>query len=82
MKRKSPGRSRVQSLINRTKFQIEGVLVVNGMEGKAIVSHDPDQPLVTTGKQLSDLGLNVLELVKGEYLIPLTNQSEIERLIQ
>lgn len=68
-------------ILDETIFQIDGILVVNGLEGKAIVSPDPDEPLKTTGKKLREIGLDVSKLVADGYLIPTTNQPEVERVV-
>lgn len=68
-------------ILDATIFKIEGVLVVNGLEGQTIVSPDPDEPLTTSGKRLRELGFNVVDLIKEGFLIPATNQPEVEKIV-
>lgn len=68
-------------ILDETIFKIEGVLVVNGLEDKVIVSPDPDEPLTTNGKRLRELGLDVVGLIKDGYLIPTTNQTHVEEIV-
>lgn len=74
-------KKRDQSILDRTTFAVEGIIVVNGGEGQAIVSADPETPIKAQGKRLRELGLDVVQLVKEGYLIPQNNQTDVEKIV-
>lgn len=75
-KRKNSAAARV---LRETQYQIDGVIVLDGNEQRALFGSE-ELPLAKTGKELEALGLSVekiAKLVNEDYLIPLTNQTKV-----
>ena len=63
-------------------YAIDGIIVVNGVDGKAISSPDPDQPLKVKGRELAKLGLDLVSLLRTEMILPVTNQTLVDEALR
>jgi len=63
-------------------YAIDGIIVVNGVDGKAISSPDPEQPLKVKGKELAKLGLDLVSLLRSEMILPVTNQDSVDEALR
>jgi hypothetical protein len=63
-------------------YAIDGIIVVNGIEGQAISSPDPEQPLKVKGSELAKLGLDLVSLLKSEMILPVTNQTLVDEALR
>jgi len=63
-------------------YAIDGIIVVNGVDGKAISSPDPEQPLKVKGKELAKLGLDLVLLLRSEMILPVTNQDSVDEALR
>jgi len=63
-------------------YAVDGIIVVNGIEGQAISSPDPEQPLKVKGSELSRLGLDLVSLLKSEMILPVTNQTLVDEALR
>ena len=63
-------------------YAIDGIIVVNGIEGQAISSPDPEQPLRVKGSELAKLGLDLVSLLKSEMILPVTNQTLVDEALR
>jgi hypothetical protein len=63
-------------------YAVDGVIVVNGIEGQAISSPDPEQPLKVKGSELAKWGLDLVSLLKSEMILPVTNQTLVDEALR
>jgi hypothetical protein len=63
-------------------YAVDGIIVVNGIEGQAISSPDPEQPLRVKGSELAKLGLDLVSLLKSEMILPVTNQTLVDEALR
>jgi hypothetical protein len=63
-------------------YAVDGIIVVNGLEGQAISSPDPDQPLKVKGSELARLGLDLVQLLRSEMILPVTNQTLVDEALR
>ena len=63
-------------------YAVDGIIVVNGIEGQAISSPDPDRPLRVKGSELAKLGLDLVSLLKSEMILPVTNQTLVDEALR
>ena len=63
-------------------YAVDGIIVVNGIEGQAISSPDPEQPLKVKGSELAKLGLDLVSLLKSEMILPVTNQTLVDEALR
>jgi hypothetical protein len=63
-------------------YAVDGIIVVNGLEGQAISSPDPEQPLKVKGSELAKLGLDLVSLLKSEMILPVTNQTLVDEALR
>jgi len=63
-------------------YAVDGIIVVNGIEGQAISSPDPEQPLKVKGSELARLGLDLVSLLKSEMILPVTNQTLVDEALR
>ena len=63
-------------------YAVDGIIVVNGIEGQAISSPDPEQPLKVKGSELAKLGLDLVSLLKAEMILPVTNQTLVDAALR
>ena len=63
-------------------YAVDGIIVVNGIEGQAISSPDPEQPLRVKGGELAKLGLDLVSLLKSEMILPVTNQTLVDEALR
>ena len=63
-------------------YAVDGIIVVNGAEGQAISSPDPEQPLKVKGSQLAKLGLDLVSLLKSEMILPVTDQPLVDEALR
>ena len=63
-------------------YAVDGIIVVNGTEGQAISSPDPEQPLRVKGSELAKLGLDLVSLLKAEMILPVTNQTLVDEALR
>ena len=63
-------------------YAVDGIIVINGIDGKAISSPDPDQPVRVRGSELAKHGLDLVDLIRREMILPTTNQELVEQALQ
>ena len=63
-------------------YAVDGIIVVNGIDGQAISSPDPEQPLKVKGSELAKLGLDLVSLLKSEMILPVTNQTLVDEALR
>jgi len=63
-------------------YAVDGIIVVNGIEGQAISSPDPEQPLRVKGSELAKLGLDLVSLLRSEMILPVTNQTLVDTALR
>ena len=63
-------------------YAVDGIIVVNGIEGQAISSPDPEQPLKVKGSELVKLGLDLVSLLRSEMILPVTNQTLVDEALR
>jgi len=63
-------------------YAVDGIIVINGIDGKAISSPDPDQPVRIRGSELAKHGLDLVDLIRREMILPTTNQELVEQALQ
>jgi len=63
-------------------YAVDGIIVINGIDGKAISSPDPDQPVRVRGSDLAKHGLDLVDLIRREMILPTTNQELVEQALQ
>ena len=63
-------------------YAVDGIIVVNGIEGQAISSPDPEQSLRVKGSELAKLGLDLVSLLKSEMILPVTNQTLVDEALR
>ena len=71
--------SRAERVLLATQYQVDGVIVLDGNEQRALFGNE-DLPVAKTGKELVALGLSphkIARLINEDYLIPLTNQTAV-----
>ena len=80
--RSMPTVAKHQKALMDAVYAVDGIIVINGIDGKAISSPDPDQPVRVRGSELAKHGLDLVDLIRREMILPTTNQELVEQALQ